>query len=389
MKNNRKPARTGLLVVLSLVTVMSLSSISSATGNIVKSDLTGTWQIALRGNTGCGFSSMLANVTMNTAGVGTGTLLQHGQCGDSSVPGQTFTIQTLATNGSGTANLTCGIGCGWNLKIQVSPDRSKINLVDISAANPGNFVEGSAILASPAGNVSIPDLTGSWQTTLYAVDGCGNTSTLVTFALNSSGVANNATETQHSAGCGDNTSTGNTMTIQSLNSDGSGTANLSCGLGCGWNFNIQVSPDRSTFNLIDVSSVNPGNFPAGLAVRNSSAGNISVTNLAGPWLVSLYGLNGCGDTATSVKFTLNASGVATNATETRHSAGCGNNTSTGNTMTIQSLNPDGSGTANLSCGVGCGWNFNIQVSPDRSTFNLADVSAANPGNFLSGVGIHQ
>jgi hypothetical protein len=56
---------------------------------------------------------------------------------------------------------------------------------------------------------------------------------------------------------------------------------------------------------------------------------------------------------------------------------------------VQSLNTNGSGTANLTCGSSCGWNLNIQVSPDRSTFNLIDVSAANPGNFIEGVAIHQ
>jgi hypothetical protein len=51
--------------------------------------------------------------------------------------------------------------------------------------------------------------------------------------------------------------------------------------------------------------------------------------------------------------------------------------------------PNGSGTANLSCGTGCGWDFNIQMAPDRSTFSLVDVSAANPGNDLAGVAVHQ
>lgn len=69
--------------------------------------------------------------------------------------------------------------------------------------------------------------------------------------------------------------------------------------------------------------------------------------------------------------------------------GCGDGTTTGVTFTINTLNTNGSGTANLTCGVGCGWNFDIQVSPDRAMFNLVDVSSANPGNYLEGVAIHQ
>src|ERR1700726_128806 len=110
MKKDSLAAQCSLFIVLSLVTIISLGSTSSATGNIVKSDLTGTWLIAMRGTTGCGFVAMQANVTINSSGVGTGTLQTHGDCGDSSLNGQTFTINKLAANGSGTAGLSCGTG---------------------------------------------------------------------------------------------------------------------------------------------------------------------------------------------------------------------------------------------------------------------------------------
>jgi hypothetical protein len=354
-------------------------------GSIVKSDLAGSWQIALRGTTGCGFVSMQANITLNTAGSGTGTLRTHGVCGDTTLPGQTFTIASLKTTGSGTASLTCGTGCSRTFDIQVAAGRSKFNLVDVSPANPGNFLEGVAILTSPAGDVVTPDLTGAWQVTLYGQGGCGVGTSLVTFTLNSSGNATNATNTSHTAGCGDSTSSGNTFTIQSLNSNGSGTAGLSCGVGCGFSFNIQVSPDRSTFNLVDVSD--PGNFLAGVAINNSTAAEIVKANLTGAWQVALYGQGGCDIGTTLVTFTLNASGIANNATETSHTATCGDGHTTGNSFTIQSLNANGSGAAGLSCGVGCGFSFSIQVSPDRSTFNLVDVT--NPSNFEIGTAIHQ
>jgi hypothetical protein len=51
------------------------------------------------------------------------------------------------------------------------------------------------------------------------------------------------------------------------------------------------------------------------------------------------------------------------------------------------INPNGTATGNLTCGLGCGWNLNIQMSPDRDSFNLVDVDPANPGNFISGVAI--
>lgn len=389
-KQSRKLERLAVSFALTLITLNLLSISSSASiGNIVKSDLTGTWRIALSGNTGCGLVAMQTTATINSAGKGTASLITHGQCGDSSLSGQSFNINTLAANGSGTAGLTCGVGCGWTFNIQVSPDRSKFNLVDVSPANPNNYLSGVAVLSSPAGDIVTPDLTGSWEVSLYGVTGCGISDMAVTFTLNSSGLATDANSIGHSAGCGDGTGTGNTFQILSLNSDGSGTAGLTCGAGCGWTFNIQVSPDRSTISLVDVASFNPGNYLAGEAIRTSSVGNISKTNLAGPWQVTLVDSTGCNLGSLLVNFTLNASGVSTAATETGHTLGCGDGTSTGNTFTVQTLNPDGSGTANLTCGPSCGWNFKIQVSPDRSTFNLVDVSSANPGNFIAGKAVHR
>jgi len=115
-------------------------------------------------------------------------------------------------------------------------------------------------------------LAGTWQATLLGNTGCGLSSALVTFTLNSSGQATDAANTGHfmnggNAGCPDGaTSTGNSFTISSLNADGSGTATLSCGSGCGWAFQIQVSRDSTEFNLVDVDPQNPNNLLQGVAI---------------------------------------------------------------------------------------------------------------------------
>jgi hypothetical protein len=140
------PARVGLLAALGLVAILSVPKLSKATGAIGKEDLAGPWQIALGGNTGCGSSAMLFNGTLNNAGSGTGTLVGHSTgCGDSVSPGQSFTITSLAPNGSGKATLSCGAGCGWDFTIQVSPDRTTFNLVDVDPANPNNTPAGMAV----------------------------------------------------------------------------------------------------------------------------------------------------------------------------------------------------------------------------------------------------
>jgi hypothetical protein len=145
--NSRFPwARLAAFAGLGLVTVLSLPKITKATGAIVKADLVGPWQIALTGNTGCGSSALLFTGTLTANGSGTGTLVGHSTgCADSTSPGQTFTITSLNPNGSGTAGLTCGPGCGWNFTIQVSPDRSMFSLVDVDPSNPLNTPGGMAI----------------------------------------------------------------------------------------------------------------------------------------------------------------------------------------------------------------------------------------------------
>jgi hypothetical protein len=145
MKYLRKPARIVFLIVLCLVTIVSVAKLSKATGVIGKEDLAGPWQIALQGNTGCGSNALLWTGTLNASGVGTGTLVSHSTgCANSSST-ESFTITSLSSNGSGKATLACGTGCGWDLTIQVSPDRTTMNLVDVDPLNPLNTPAGMGV----------------------------------------------------------------------------------------------------------------------------------------------------------------------------------------------------------------------------------------------------
>jgi hypothetical protein len=148
----RRWARITFLGVLCLATIVSVVKLSRASiGNITKSDLSGSWQMTLIGNTGCGLSSYVVTFTLNSSGVATnatetGHFTTGSPCADGSVTsGQSFTINSLTSNGSGSAGLTCGAGCGWTFDIQVAPDRSVFNVVDVSTANPNNLLEGTAI----------------------------------------------------------------------------------------------------------------------------------------------------------------------------------------------------------------------------------------------------
>jgi hypothetical protein len=148
------PARVVIIAVLTLVTVVSAVKFSRASiGVISKADLAGPWQATLIGNTGCGLVSMLVNFTLNSSGTATNaTITTHlsgpstATCVDGAVTtGQTFTITSLASNGSGTAGLSCGSSCGWIFRIQVSPDRGVANLTDVATVNPFNTPTGTMI----------------------------------------------------------------------------------------------------------------------------------------------------------------------------------------------------------------------------------------------------
>jgi hypothetical protein len=142
---SKRIALRSLAVACALGSLVPLHS-QAGVGRITDADLYGTWTATIAGFTGCGQVAMLATINMNAAGTGTVTLTTHGSCGDSVLAGQTFAVHTLdATTGAGTAGLSCGAGCGWNLRIQVSPDRQVMNLIDVDSVNPGNYIAGVAI----------------------------------------------------------------------------------------------------------------------------------------------------------------------------------------------------------------------------------------------------
>jgi hypothetical protein len=110
--------------------------------------------------------------------------------------------------------------------------------------------------------ITIAGLAGPWQVAVVGNTGCGISSMLFTGTLNAQGKSTGTLT--FNSGCGLSTTT-ESFNILSLNANGSGTAGLTCGSSCGWIFNIQVSPSRQVFNMVDVTD--PDNWLAGSAVR--------------------------------------------------------------------------------------------------------------------------
>jgi PASTA domain len=381
MSTHSKSIPIALLIALFVTSMGALLTVGNATEAnaqpaITVGQLAGPWNIVLAGNTGCGASSMHFSGNLNASGIATGDLTgSSAQCGESS-SAQTFTITSLNSHGSGTANLSCGSVCGWNFNIQVAPNEQTFSLVDV--VNTGNVLAGTAVAETGSG-ITIDQMAGPWQIALIGNTGCGTSSMVFTATMNASGIA---TGTLSGSGtqCFPSSST-QTFAITGLNSNGFGTARLSCGSGCGWNFLIQVSADKQMFNLVDFVDGN-ANVLAGIGVSQVGSG-ITVDQLAGPWQIALVGNTGCGQSAMQFGGTMNFTGTAT-GTLSGSSTGCASSSST-QTLTIDSLNPDGSGTATLSCGSNCGWTFDIQLAPSTRTFNLVDV--VNVGNELAGTAV--
>jgi hypothetical protein len=134
------------VLALSVGAQMAHAADASSAPPTKVSQLAGDWRMTLSGFTGCGLVSMLFDATLAKDGTASnGTLTQHGQCGDIVTSGLSFQIVSLDSSGRGTANLSCGASCGWNLEIQVSRDRGTFNMVDIDAVNPNNFISGTAV----------------------------------------------------------------------------------------------------------------------------------------------------------------------------------------------------------------------------------------------------
>ena len=375
MSTQSKSIRIALLIVLLLTSVGALVTVSNAAEVITISQLAGPWEIALTGNTGCGASSMLFAGNLDASGVATGSLVFSSvQCGSSS-GAQTFTITSLNAHGSGTANLSCGTNCGWDFNIQVAANEQTFSLVDL---NRTNGLAGTAVTETGSG-MTLDQMAGPWQIALLGNTGCGVSSMVFTGTMNANGTAT-GTLTGSSTQCLPSSST-QTFTITGLNENGFGTASLSCGAGCGWNFQIQVSADRQVFNLVDFVD-GDSNVLAGTAISQVGS-TITVDQLAGPWDIALVGNTGCGRSSMQFAGTMNFTGTAT-GTLTGDSVQCGFSSGT-QTLTIESLNADGSGTATLSCGSGCGWTFDIQVAPHAGMFSLVDV--VNAGNQLAGTAV--
>jgi hypothetical protein len=112
--------------------------------------------------------------------------------------------------------------------------------------------------------VTVAQLAGSWEAAINTNANCGAGVHLLVFTLNESGSATDVADTFNTTECGQGEHTDQTFTITSLSADGQGTATYS-NAGLPLTLTIQVSPNRTVFNLGDITD--SGQYWAGTAVR--------------------------------------------------------------------------------------------------------------------------
>jgi hypothetical protein len=144
----RRPGRLLLLGLLAIAaTFLTVTYTPAQDAGLTLAKLQGPWAATIFGNTGCGLGTMYVTFTLDSTGHanGSATVQTHAQCGNGTAPGRDFNILSLNPNGSGTANLTCGAGCGWSLNIQVAKNTQMFTIVDVSPADPNNYLAGTAL----------------------------------------------------------------------------------------------------------------------------------------------------------------------------------------------------------------------------------------------------
>ena len=150
---------------------------------------------------------------------------------------------------------------------------------------------------------------------------------------------------------------------------------------------MQTGLQSKSAHVKVLSALSAALFLVGPVASSANAEDITIAQLRGKWQAALlWSSSGCGPMSGLLNFTFGLNGTTSTATLIRNSVQCGTVTST-EAFTIQSLNPNGSGTAGLTCGPGCGWGFHIQVAPNVQIFNLVDID--NPSNFVEGTAIRQ
>jgi hypothetical protein len=149
------------------------------------------------------------------------------------------------------------------LKTKSNNTQNKLRALLAALALVTLIVVPSATAASKK-PVTLASIAGTWQATLFSSADCGIGTQILIFTLNSGGAATDVQYIYHTSKCGNGKDNNQTLTITSLNADGSGTAQLDIE-GTTLTLNIQVNPSSTVFNIVDATD--KGQYHEGTAVK--------------------------------------------------------------------------------------------------------------------------
>jgi hypothetical protein len=149
MNSRRRSGRLACLVALMLVTLLSVVIPSMAADGpkpaVTLANLTGSWKTTIVGQGSCGIGAEVLVFTLNSTGSATDVAYTAHtvECGNQEFTDQSFTITSLSSDGSGTAEVNIN-GAVRNFTIQVSPNHQVFSLVDVT--DVGHYQAGTGIL---------------------------------------------------------------------------------------------------------------------------------------------------------------------------------------------------------------------------------------------------
>jgi len=149
MNSRHQRGWLALLVALTLVTLLSAAIPASAQGRpkpaVTMASLAGSWKTTIVGQGSCGIGSELLVFTLNSSGEATDVqyTAHTVNCGEQSFTDQTFTVTSLSSDGSGTAEVDIN-GAVRHFTIQVSPNHQVFSMVDLT--DTGHYQAATGIL---------------------------------------------------------------------------------------------------------------------------------------------------------------------------------------------------------------------------------------------------
>jgi hypothetical protein len=149
MNSRRQSGRLACLVALMLVTLLSVTIPAAAQDvpqpEVTLANLAGSWKTTIVGQGSCGIGAEVLVFTLNSTGAATDVdyTAHTVKCGDQQFTDQRFTITSLSSDGSGTAEVNIN-GAVRNFTIQVSRNHQVFSLVDVTDAS--HYQAGTGIL---------------------------------------------------------------------------------------------------------------------------------------------------------------------------------------------------------------------------------------------------